>query len=1204
MKKTTLKQNAFNPLFCFRAEKMAVCILVLGLFQATRIFAQDPFAEIVRKTEPLTPAEEQKTFHLPPGFEIQLVASEPEISKPMNMAFDAKGRLWITQSREYPFAAPFDKPARDKIIVLENFGANGHAKKVTTFAEGLNIPIGLLPYKNGVIGFSIPNIYLFHDTDGNGQSDKRDLILGRFGFENDVHGLTSSFRRGFDGWIYADHGFKNDSSLRAKDGSTLVLNSGNTYRFKADGSHVEQFTHGQVNPFGLMFDPLGDLWSSDCHSSPVYLLLRGGYYPSFGKDHDGLGFAPKICEHSHGSTAIAGIVFYAATNFPREFQNNTFVGNVMTSRINRDSFVEHGSTRLAKEEPDFLTCDDPWFRPDDLRLGPDGALYVSDFYNRIIGHYEVALTHPGRDRERGRIWRIVYTGKSEADKNTDAAKNVSKNSSEPRPVSELLKLPSDTKKLLGELGNANLARRMLATDELVDQIGPDAIKPLRKLLNSNEADSFQKVHGLWVLSRLNALNDSTESTELFSRLIMDEDRLVRVHVMRVLSEKKSLEQCWTGLVIGRTQDTDPYVQRAAADALGRHVSADALAGLLALRARVPAEDSLLLHVTRMALRNQLLDSKTFASVLKIELPEADSRALADVAGGVTNAEAGEFLLQHIQKFSESREKLSDFLRHAARYAPTSRMNEVAGFARAKFADDLDFQLALFKSVQEGTQQRGAKLDPGAANWGEELAGRLLASVDSKTLDWRSSFLKEGEGKNPWVLEKRASADGTNDQQFISSLSPGGEKLTGILRSKPFTIPEQLSFFIAGHDGPPQRPTEKKNFLRLRSADDEKILMETAPPRNDVAHSVTWDLKQFAGKKGFLEITDANTGDGFAWLSVGRIVPDELVPMPTVIPNLVEQRQIFAAQLAEALHLKILETPLAELLQNENADVETRAAAAQALATINSNAHILKFNLILKNANAPMKLREKMAQVLAKNNLPEAKTALLEVLNIAPERLQKQIALALASNEDGAETLLQSVEQGKASARLLQESAVQEQLAAAKIAGRKERVENLTKNLPLLNAEKQKLIESRRVAFLGSQSSAENGTRVFTQNCAVCHQLGGQGAVVGPQLDGVGNRGVDRIIEDILDPNRNVDPAFRYTNVTLKDDQNVTGLFRRAEGEVLIFADSSGKEIPVAKKNIVEQRQSENSLMPDNFSEAIPEKDFNDLIGYLLSYGKK
>src|SRR5436309_3543259 len=149
---------------------------------------------------------------------------------------------------------------------------------------------------------------------------------GTFGF-GDTHGMTSNFTWGFDGWVYACHGFSNTSTIKAKDGSSVTMNSGNTYRMKADGSHVEQFTHGQVNPFGLCFDPLGNLYSADCHTKPIMMLLRGGWYESFGKPHDGLGFAPEMCFHDHGSTAIAGIVYYAAEHFPPDFRDNMFVGN-------------------------------------------------------------------------------------------------------------------------------------------------------------------------------------------------------------------------------------------------------------------------------------------------------------------------------------------------------------------------------------------------------------------------------------------------------------------------------------------------------------------------------------------------------------------------------------------------------------------------------------------------------------------------------------------------------------------------------------------------------------------------------------------------------------------------------------------------------------------------------------------------------------
>src|SRR2546427_1388685 len=131
------------------------CVLVhlVSVFlPVLRMMAANPFAENVRPTEALTPEREQKSFHVPPGFEVQLVAAEPDIAKPMNLAFDATGRLWVTTSREYPFPASPDKLARDRIMIFEDFGPDGRARKVTTFAEGLNIPIGLYPFRSPSTG--------------------------------------------------------------------------------------------------------------------------------------------------------------------------------------------------------------------------------------------------------------------------------------------------------------------------------------------------------------------------------------------------------------------------------------------------------------------------------------------------------------------------------------------------------------------------------------------------------------------------------------------------------------------------------------------------------------------------------------------------------------------------------------------------------------------------------------------------------------------------------------------------------------------------------------------------------------------------------------------------------------------------------------------------------------------------------------------
>ena len=1140
--------------------------------------ASDPFADIVRKTEPLSPQEEQKRFHLPPGFVIELVASEPQISKPMNMAFDDRGRLWITDSREYPFPAPKDRKGHDTIKVLDRFRADGGAEKITTFADGLNIPIGLYPYRDGVIAFSIPNISHFKDTNGDGRADTSEILYGPLGFEKDTHGMTSAFRRGFDGWLYACHGFNNTTTLRGKDGSSITLQSGNTYRMRADGSRVEQFTWGQVNPFGLTFDPLGNLYSADCHTFPIYQLLRGGHYPSFGKPHDGLGFAPAMMNHFHGSTAIGGIVFYNDVKFPKGFANNFFVGNVMTCRINRDSIAAQGSTWIAKEEPDFLSCDDPWFRPVDLQLGPDGAIYVADFYNRIIGHYEVPLDHPGRDRERGRIWRIRYAGTEEKSATT--------------PASAFDLSGVSTLQLIGIFGDPNPTRRMLAMNRMVDTVGSKAVPELRKALHADNA--FRRIHVLWSLHRLGALDPA-----MIQAALQDADRGVRTHALHILSESFTEDGAFPPPVrdwVWRAlSDADPFVRRAAADALGQHPAVDNVLPLLQMRRQIAADDTHLTYVVRRALRNQLEVLGGFSKVDSNN--ETDLRTAADVALGVATHESASFLLNFIQKFEVKKDLLIEYLRHIARHDDEGEGEGLVKLVQSKFSADIDFQLSLFKSLQDGTRQRGGELSESARQWGRAIATKLMEPLPARSL-WRNEPIPNVTNpKNPWFLQKRTSADGDQNSLFLSSLPPGGESLTGVLRSPIFTVPEQLELFIAGHDGYPEKPAQKKNRVRLVSADSGQVWAESFPPRHDTAQRVEWDLQKFTGKQGVLEIIDGDTGPAYAWLAVGRLKP-AVITLPSVSPSEMSGRAEAVAELVATLHLAELKPQLQTLLLNAEADAESQAAAARSLLALEPEENLEAISFMVGDSSVPAATRNQIAAAIARH--PGTEAALLAgVVATSPRRLQIRAAQNLAGNKSSAQTLLRLVEEKKWPRALLQAPNVKENLAAASPENAR-RVKQLTEGLASMDEQRQKLIDMRRGQFRSELANTQKGKEIFAQNCAACHQIGGQGGTVGPQLDGVGNRGAERLVEDILDPNRNVDSAFRYSTLTLKDDSIINALQRREEGELLVFADATGKEIKVAKGDIRGRQESENSLMPDNFGELIPEIDFYDLIAFLLS----
>jgi putative heme-binding domain-containing protein len=605
----------------------------------------------------------------------------------------------------------------------------------------------------------------------------------------------------------------------------------------------------------------------------------------------------------------------------------------------------------------------------------------------------------------------------------------------------------------------------------------------------------------------------------------------------------------------------------------------------------------LLHTVRMALRNQLKAEGAFASLGKDQLNERDSRAVADVAIAVPSAEAGGFLLNHLQRYNEPPATAAKYLRHVAKHVPVEGVDQLVTLARARFADDLDAQLTMFKSVQEGVAARGVPLSALAKGWGEQIATTLLRPTGDDQLEWQNTPIEGGkETKNPWFVQTRECADGAK-ARFLCSNPTSGEHLTGSLRSKPFVAPAKLTFFLAGHDGPPHEGPQGKNAVRLRSAESNEILMQTGPPRNDIAQKISWDLSAQAGKRTYFEVVDSDTGSsGYAWLAIGRIEPP-VVSIPNVDPAELAKRRQTAAELAGSLRIKHLQPQLVGLLRNP--DKETQAAAARAVATLSDNGELAALASVVGEPTVPPIARERAVATLANADAAGARAAITEVMRISPRRAQVKLAQALSGSSDGSRTLLALVTQRAAPTSILQDQTVKEKLVASD-ASLGSRIDELTKGLTPIDEKVQKLIDDRRRNFDAKKANVGNGQQLYVKNCAVCHQLGGQGGLVGPQLDGIGSRGVERLCEDVLDPNRAVDHAFRTTLLVLKDNDVVSGLFRREEGQTVVLADSTGKEIRVQKNQVAERKESDTSLMPENFGELLTAEEFKDLLAYLLS----
>ncbi len=1167
---------------------VACCLLGLHSSSHSALQAQppkeDPFALGVRNTEAVSAEEQASTFTVPEGFRVQLVAAEPDIAKPMNLAFDSKGRLWVSSSLEYPFAAAPDAVPRDTIKILEDTNGDARADKVTTFADQLNIPIGLLPYGDGVICFAIPNIWFLHDTDGNGVCDKREVLYGPFDTTRDTHGMCNAFRRGDDGWIYACHGFNNRSEVAGKDGHKVTLTSGNTFRFRPDGSRIELYTQGQVNPFGMSIDGYGDIYTADCHTKPVTLLLPGGCYDSFGRPHDGLGYVPNVMEHLHGSTAIAALALGSDTLFPKEYADSTFDGNVMTSRVNRNVLQRRGSSVRAVEQPDLLSSSDPWFRPVDLVVGPDGALYIADFYNRIIGHYEVDLKHPGRDRFRGRIWRVSWSG----------AEAVTPGSSGYGPDFQAM----TNEELVRRICTSPGPGQRIARDVLADRRRELAASDLRKLLS--DASSDVRVTAMRLLAQRGELDVSELSTAA-----KDAVERVRVHVFRALREM-SVEAgdraAVASLLKHGFSDESALVRRAAAAAASRHVSPELAPALLRLLHTTELGDVHLRHQVRIALRDHLLDDGILRTLGESQL-SMDAVALSEICLAVKTQAAAEYVAAHLDALGKSQPaRLPEYLQFAAAYVTPESADQVVQTIRQQFAGRTSQQIQLLNSMRQGFAQRSLSLPSSVNAWANELVLQLLQMKSAEDLQalnrvpamsWNSLPHPATPEPSPcWgTTNSRQCADGVIGATLYSSFE-AGEKRTGIYRSASFAAPASLQFFVAGHDGFPDQPLKKANFVRLLDAETGAVLREAAPPRNDVAQKVEWDLKDLSGRKVQVELVDGDTANAYAWISVGRFSFEALNPSDQL------QRINDAASLIADFRLTQFQPALMTLMKMPGMSRADQAQLATGVAKLRGDTMASAAANILRLSAVNDSVASNVMELVEKGEAPAIGKALEGAFQLATATEQQMLAEQLASDVRGAEELARLMETGKASARLLLRPSVQQKLLAISPEPLTQRFLALAEKLPAEDGVIEQLIADRLKATSASTGDPSVGKELFKKNCQVCHQLAGEGKQVGPNLDGIANRGLQRMVEDVLAPNRNVDVAFRTTTIVTTEGKALSGLLKELEGGRFLLVDSQAKETLLNSDEIEERKLATSSPMPANFGESLTAEQFRDLMSFL------
>jgi putative membrane-bound dehydrogenase-like protein len=513
----------------------------------------------------LSPTEAIAKMTVPPGFSVELVASEPEIVNPVAMTIDERGRFWITESLEYPRQSA--GPGRDRVKILEDTDGDGKADKFTVFAEGLNIPSGIAVGAGGVWVANSPDILFYKDTDGDGKADSKEVVITGFG-RYDTHELPNSLTWGPDGYLYGWNGVFNPAKIdyRGKHYEFTCA----VFRIDPKTRNFEVFCEGTSNPWGITWDKEGSAFASACVIDHLWHLTETGYYHRQGGPYPPFTWKiESIVDHKHQKAAYCGITYFDSDAFPEQYRERLFMGNIHAGGINVDRIERNGSTYRGKTEDDFLQANDAWFMPVVQKVGPDGSLYVLDWYDRYHCYQDANRDPKGIDRLKGRLYRVKY-------KETPRA-----------PKFDLAKETDD--QLIARLASPNIyyretAQRLLS--ERDPELGSETRQKLRALWADDKQPRKARLHALWTL-----LGMTQFIPEGYERMMADRDPTIRAWGVRAAGNhrgfsprQESTNKILYG-VMALAKDPSPDVRLQVAIASCKMEDLDGMTNLFAIISR-------------------------------------------------------------------------------------------------------------------------------------------------------------------------------------------------------------------------------------------------------------------------------------------------------------------------------------------------------------------------------------------------------------------------------------------------------------------------------------------------------------------------------------------------------------------------------------------------------------------------------------------
>ena len=1175
-----------------------------------------------------TAEREIASFTVPDGFEVELVASEKEgVGKPITMAWDHAGRMWTMTALEYPVDANeneasaealFARGGKDKVLVFDTPWKPG-PQTPRVFAENLAIPLGIMPWKDGVFVQRGHEIRYYEDRNSDGKADTEQVVLKGFGIQ-DSHLFPHQFERSPGGWFYIAQGLFNYSKVARPDGSAftsgekeVAFNQCKLARAKLDGSGFELLTAGPNNIWGLVTARDGSEFLQEANDMghPVSEFIAGTHYPT-GSREKLRPYAPMLPastpDQPMGGTGLSGLALAEdeGSAFAAKWKDEKvfYIANPITNRIQIVTLKKDAKGYpVYKKQDDFLVSSDEWFRPVSVHFGPDGCLYVADWYNKIISHNEVPRTHPDRDKTRGRIWRIKPKGM------------------QPVQAPDLTKLPAA--ELVGLLGGKNARVSNMAWEELGDRKDKSVTGDLGKLAADAKRPVVARIGALWSLIEMKAVTQ-----DLVFTLAADRDASIRREAVKAM---ESLD--WSNVDFYRLateilkSEADFQVRCAVANLVRRNPAAapSTLALLVGtVEGPLPGDDraayerNYLRYLVRWALEvhpdmtaEMLQDGGALPTEAKILaalalppakgapallalLPSLDRPLGADEAALLGSQLAQPEVAKSFGTLLEDPKRRRALLTALLQLDPASASNPVLREAVGKATQEMVAQDASSMPLVMDLARRFRLT---------ELAPLLREqAVKAKAPDQLAALLRtlnEIQAADPKLAESLLDhADpAVSREALIGYASSGGPAAVAVVAKRWPSLSGAMRQFAV--NGMVLKKDSAEAFAKRVAAGEfagfdpsalEKLqaaLGSNHPAFRELLQKVDGLLTpvlRFPGKQDTIIATDLSLDGPFTvetWVKFDAGIDNRDGLLGTkgggADINFYDARlRLYSGSGDVVTADRPVEADKwthCAVTRNEAGKVTLYLDGEPAGTSKGAFATAMK-HLDIGRANQPGGTAARFLEFRVWNGARSSAEIRADFRTRLPENVQLP-GLVLHVSGDSQGMKLQG---GVAT--------------------------EWTADFPeLLTPDAAKALAAKFDHFRAlaeKPGDAAAGKTVFQNTCMICHQVRGEGTAIGPELGGAGAMGVESLLRNIITPNAQLESGYYRHDVTLKDGSFVSGFLASENGSTLVLKQIGADERAIPKDQVKEHTVSHRTLMPEGLLDGFSEKQVADLFAFLMT----